>query len=296
MIYYCLFFRAFSFKKKSSSSTKKVEVPTKVISSNVLANRNVNVPKNGLVTKSPLTFPTKLERPQKSKINNYFPVSSKGTPDAISHTDNYATSGQNPFAVSAIKVTTASNNSGSQFTNGTQGHSSLDASLGFPMDDWDDFDDFETPVRAKNDSFSSEKPGKGSNPASSLCEEKTQFTEKLNHNASVTIPESSSSFANTNVDKSCIDTVGLEHSVDTAPGSPGPSFNHGLEECGLGDSPVRMTKKHCTRLKSVMSDSEEDNDVELKSFKETAGNKLFVVYLYFVLIFDHESTEFNKKF
>lgn len=264
-----------------------MEVPTKVISSNVLANRNVNVPKSSLVTKSPLTFPTKLERPQKSKINNYFPVSSKGKPDSISHTDNYATKGQNPFAVSAIKVTTASNNSDSQFTHGTQGHSSLDASLGFPMDDWDDFDDFETPVRSKNDSFSSEKTDKGGNPASSLCEEKTRFAEKLNHNASVIIPESSSSVANTNTvsrsDKSCVETVGLEHSVDTAPGSPGPSFNPDLEECGLGDFPVRTTKKRCTRLKSVMSDSEEDNGAELKSFKETAGNKLYVVYLCCIL-------------
>lgn len=247
------------------------------------------------MTKPPLTFPTKLERPQKTKINNYFPVSSKGKPDSISHTDNYATSGHNPSAVSAIKVTTASNDSGSQFTHDTHGHSSLDASLGFPIDDWDDFDDFETPVRVKNDSFSSEKPGKGSNPASSLCEEKIQFTEKLNHNASVTIPESSSSFTNTNdvtrSDKSCIETVGFKHSVDAAPGSPGHSFNHDLEECGLVDSPVRMTKKRCTRLKSVMSDSEDNNSVELKS----AGNKLFVVYLYFILIFDHESTEFNKN-
>lgn len=275
-----------------------MEVPTKVISSNVLANRNVNVPKNTLVTQSPLTFPTKLERPQKSKINNFFHVSSKGKPDSISHTDNYATPGQNPSVVPAVKVTTGSNNSGGQVTNVTQGHSSLDASLGFPMDDWDDFDDFETPVRAKNDSFSSEKTGKGRNPASSLCEEKTQLTEKLNHDASVTMPESSSSLANMNdvsrSDKSCIETVGLEHSVDTAPVSPGPSFNHDLEELGLQDSPVRVTRKRRTHLKSAMSDSEED--VELEPLKETAGNKLFVVCLYFILIFYHESTKFNTKF
>lgn len=281
-------FRAFSFKKKSSSGTNKVEVPTKVISSNVLVNRNVNVPKNSLVTKSPLTFSNKLERPQKTKINTFLSVSSKGNLDSISQTDNCAPSGQNPSAVSAMKVTTAPTNSNSQVTSGTRGNStSLDASLGFPMDDWDDFDDFETPAKAKDDSFNSEKPGKSTNPVSSPSEEKTRFTGKLNHDASLMTPELSSSFANKNglsrSDQSCIEIDGLEHSVDIAAVSPGPSFNQDPAEYGLGlDSPVRPTRRHRpAHLKSVLSDNEEDKDVKLESFKETAGNKLFVAAFVF---------------
>uniref|UniRef100_A0A8C2XBJ8 RecQ-like DNA helicase BLM n=1 Tax=Cyclopterus lumpus TaxID=8103 RepID=A0A8C2XBJ8_CYCLU len=162
---------AFSFKKKSSSGTTKVEVPNKVNSSNFLENRNVNVPQINLVTKSSLTFPNKLERPQISPIHNFFSASSKGKSDSISPEGNCA--GQTPSAVSAIKVTTAATKSDNQFTSGNGGNStSLDASLGFPMDDWDDLDDFETPV--KNDSFSSKISGKSTNPVSSFSEEKVQ--------------------------------------------------------------------------------------------------------------------------
>lgn len=264
----CLFFRAFSFKKKSSSGTTKVEVPTKVIRSNVLANRNVNVPNSSLVTESPLTFSNKLERPQKSKINNFFPVSSNGKSGSISPPDNCAP--------------TKSDN---QFTGGTWGNStSLDASLGFPMDGWDDLDDFETPVKAKNNSFSSEISGKSTNPVSLPCEEKTPFTGKLNHDAPLMTPEL---FENKNgLSKSeqlCMETDELEHSTDKAAVSPGPSLNQDPEECELEESPLKMTRRRPPApLKSVISDSEEDTDLELKPFKGSTGNKLMLQHLFFI--------------
>ncbi len=264
-----------------------MEVPAKVISSNVLANRNVNVPKASLVTKSPLTFSNKLERPQKSQINNFFPVSSKGKSDS-SPAGTCAPAGQPPSAVSAVKVTAAPTKSDDQFTSGTRGSSSLNASLGFPMDDWDDFDDFETPAKAKNDSFSSEISGKSTNPVSSPCEEKTQFTGKLNHDASLMRPGLSNSFANKNglsrSEQSCMETDELEHSVDEAAVSPGPSVNQDPADCEVKDTPVKMTRRRpSVHLTSVFSDSEEDSDVVLEPFKGMAGNKLFVAAFVFYL-------------
>lgn len=280
------FFRAFSFKKKSSSGTTKVEVPTKVISSNVLANRNVNVPKNSLVTKSPVTFSNKLEKPQKSKINAFFTVNSKGKLDSISTTDYCSPSDQFPSVVSAIKVTTAPTKSDSHFPSDTQGNStSLDASLGIPMDDWDDLDDFETPAKAKNDSVNSEKSGKCANPVSSPIEEKIQIAGKLNHDASLMTPQLSSSFANkhglSRSELSCMEMDRLEHS-DGAAISPGPSFNQDPAEYELQDSSVRSTRRrNPAHLRSVMSDSEEDKDVEFESFMEATGKKLFVAAFVF---------------
>ncbi|XP_031138787.1 Bloom syndrome protein homolog isoform X2 [Sander lucioperca] len=230
---------AFSFKKKSSGTTK-VEVPTK------------------------------LERPQKSQINNFFPVSSKGKSDSISPAGNCAPAGQTPSAVSAIKVT-APTKSDNQFTKDNGGNSaSLDASLGFPVDDWDDLDDFETPVKATNDSFSSEISGKSIKPVSSFSEEKTQF--------SLVTPELSNSFANKNdpsgSEKSCMETDELEYSVDKAAVSPGPSLNQ--EPAEFEVSPLKRTRRRPpppAYLKSVMSDSEEDNSDPFELFKGRTDDK-----------------------
>ncbi|XP_044048027.1 Bloom syndrome protein homolog isoform X2 [Siniperca chuatsi] len=229
---------AFSFKKKSSSGTTKVEVPTK------------------------------LERPQKSQINNFFSVSSKGKSDLISPAGNCAPAGHTPSAGSAIKVTTAAPKS-DQFSSGTRDNpTSLDVSLGFPMDDWDDFDDFETPAKAKNDSFSSEVSGKSSNPLSSPREEKIQLTGKLNHDASLMTPELSNRFANkyglSRSEQSRMETDELENSVYKAAVSPGPTLNQDPAQCELEDSPVKMTRR---RPPAHLSDSEEDNDVVLEPFK-----------------------------
>ncbi|XP_029290723.1 Bloom syndrome protein homolog isoform X2 [Cottoperca gobio] len=232
---------AFSFKKKSSSGITKVEVSTK------------------------------LERPQKSQINNFFPVSSKGKSDSISAAGNCAPAGQTPSTVSALKVTTAPTKSDNQFTNGNGGIStSLDASLGFPIDDWDDFDDFETPVKAKNDSFSSEISGKSANPVSSFSDGKRKF--------SLMTPQLSNSFSNKNglstSEPPHMETDELEHSVDKAAVSPGPSLNQDPAEIEFEDSPVQMTRRRFpAHLKSAISDSEEDNDDVLEPFKGMAGNK-----------------------
>ncbi|XP_071355526.1 recQ-like DNA helicase BLM isoform X2 [Trachinotus anak] len=261
---------AFSFKKKSSSGTTKVEVPTKVISSTVLADRNVNVPKNSLVTKSPLTFSNKLERPQKSKINNFLPVTSKGKSDSISPAGNCAPARQTS-AVSGIKVNTAPAVHDSQFTSGNGTSMNLDASLGFPMDDWDDFDDFETPAKVKNDSFSSEQ--NSSKPVSSSGEGKTEFTGDQ-----TMTPDLSNCFSDksglSRREKSCVKTEELEHNVSKAAVTPGPSFSQDSTEFLLDDYPIQMPRRRpLAHMKAVISDSEDDNNVASEPFEEKRDSK-----------------------
>ncbi|XP_042352588.1 Bloom syndrome protein homolog isoform X2 [Plectropomus leopardus] len=240
---------AFSFKKKSSSGTTKVEVLTK------------------------------LERPQKSQFNSFFPVSSKGTSDSISPAGNCAPAGQTPSAVSVTKVKTASTKSDNQFTSSNGDNStSLDTSLGFTLDDWDDFDDFETPVKAKNDSFSSEISGKSANPGSSFSEEKTQFAGKLNHDVSLITPELSTGFAKkkglSTSEQSCMKTDKREHTVNKTAASVGPSLNQDPAEFEHQDSPVRRPRRNLPApVTSVFSDSEEDNSDVIEPLKERTDNK-----------------------
>ncbi|XP_037306777.2 recQ-like DNA helicase BLM isoform X2 [Pungitius pungitius] len=250
---------AFSFKK-SSSTTPRVEAPTKVISANVLANSNVNVSKNNLVTQSRLTFPNKLERPQKSESSNFFSVSSKSKSDFISPAGNRAPAGQTPAAVSSIKVT-APTKSYNQFTSGNGSYSkSLDTSLGFPMDDWDDLDDFEIPV--KNDS------GMSTNQVSSFNEEGAQL--------SLMEPQLSNCNGNSlsKSEKSCMETATLEHRVCDATDSPGQCLNNEPADFEFEVSPLKTTRKRPPgHRRAVMSDSEEDNDVVLEPFKAKTDDK-----------------------
>ncbi|XP_026222195.1 Bloom syndrome protein homolog isoform X2 [Anabas testudineus] len=224
---------AFCFKKKSSSGTTKVEVKTK------------------------------LERPQKSKINNFFPVSSKGKLDTISPTGNHSP------VVSGFKVTTPLTKDNNSTTN-------LDASLGFPVDNWDDLDDFEAPAKAKNDSFSSETSGTSSKPVSSPCKEKSEFTEKVNHNTSIVTPELSNNTSNgfSRSERSYKETDELEFSVNTLAASPSPGLKQDPEEFDPENSPIQLTSRRLpAHLKSVMSDSEEESNIMAVQLEEKTVEK-----------------------
>ncbi|XP_069564802.1 recQ-like DNA helicase BLM isoform X1 [Brachyistius frenatus] len=248
---------AFSFKKKSPSGTTKAEVPTKVIRSSGLANGNVNVPKNSLVTKSPSTFSNKLERPQKSQIDdNFYRVSSKRESHSISPARNAPPAHQTPSAVSGVKVTPAATKPGSQSCSGSRlDSSSLDVFHGFPVDDWDDFDDFETPVKAKNDSFGSETSGKSSKSRSVPSEENWEVAD----GGSFVTPASSRK----NGEHSWMETEELECRVNRAPVSPAPGLTEGSAPF---DSPVEMTRSRPpAHLTSDMSNSE--------PLEETTDNK-----------------------
>lgn len=243
-----------------------MEVPTKV--TNVFKSRDVNVCKNNLVTKSPLTFSNKLERSQKSQIGTVYPINSKAKLDSINQISNCFPSGQ---IASTAKVSTATDKPDSHFSNRTQASStSLDASLGFPEDDWDDFDDFEIPVKGKNVSCNSEKCETSTDPVPSPSEEKSLCIGKGNNDVSVKAPEKKLSekaqaFAEVKL---------LEQSVQgVAEVSPGPGQDE--EDSLFGDSPVRPSRRRRTaQNKSVLSDSDDDNHDE--PLKEAEGNKLFM--------------------
>lgn len=247
-----VFFRAFSFKKKSTSGTTKVEYPAKVIGSSVLANRNVNIAENSLVTKPSLTFSNKLERPQKSKINNFFPVSSKCKSESFSPAGKLSSLCQTPSEKSDSKVGPAPNKPDSQGCNGSWiGSSSLDASE-FPMDDWDDFDDFETPVRSKNDSFGSDKSEKITKTSSSTDEEFPEFIGKQSS-------DEKSELGKLNDAQTCMKTDDMEERVAETV-LPGPDVFQELAEDEVQDSPVKRSRRRCPPpiVTSVLSDSDED--------------------------------------
>lgn len=213
------------------------------------------MPKNSLVTKSPLTFSNKLERPQKSKINSFFPVSSKGKSDSIT------AAGHTRSEVSGIKVTPP-----------TQ-RDNLDASLGFPLDDWDDFDDFETTAKTKNDSFSSDKSGNSAKPVSSPREDKSKLTANLNPDASLTTPDLSNCSDKNGPSRnkqSCVETD--EHSVSKAALSTGPGPSQDTDFL-LDDYDIKMPRRRpLAHLKPVVSDSEDEDKVVCDPAEENTGN------------------------
>lgn len=229
-----------------------MEYPSKVISSTVLANRNVNIAENSLVTKPSLTFSNKLERPQKSKIDNFFPVSSKCKSESFSPAGKLSSPCETQSDKSDNRVGPAPNKCDSQDCNGSwTGSSSRDASE-FPMDDWDDFEDFETPVRSKNDSFSSDKSGNITKPLSPVDEEFPEFTGKQSS-------DEKSELGKLNVAQTCMETDDMEERVDKTV-LPGPDVFQEPSEDEVQDSPVKRSRRRCPPplVTSVLSDSDED--------------------------------------
>ncbi|XP_036005793.1 Bloom syndrome protein homolog [Fundulus heteroclitus] len=259
---------AFLFKKKSSSGTTRVEYPTKVNSPNGLANRNVNVPTNSLVTKSPVTFSNKLERTQKSKINSFFPPSSKCTSDFTSPAGNSPSARESPPVEAGVRMTAAPAEPDNQPSCGGKGigSPSLDVSS-FPMDDWDDFEDFETPAKSKNDSICSEKSARVA-MAMSSSDEFPEFRGKKSPGPVRLQAESKKKSS----DQSCMET---EESRVGKTVSPEPSLAHEPSEQEVEDSPVKRTRRRCPppHVTSVLSDSDDEVAVASEPLKDKTGEK-----------------------
>ncbi|XP_024138132.1 Bloom syndrome protein homolog isoform X2 [Oryzias melastigma] len=228
----------FLFKKKSTSGTTKVE------------------------------YPAKLERTQKSKINSFFSVSSKCQSDSIIPAGNTFPACQTPSALSgnngATTQTKADNHSISE-TNVP----SFDASQ-FPLDDWDDFDDFETPVKTKNDSFSSGKITKPSSPG----EEFPEFTGKQSSNTAHVTPQLSIK----DDDQPRMETNELEQNVSSnSTVSPEPGLIQEPVEFEVEDSPVKVKKRRAfENLKSVLSDSEDDTNTVVGKTETKSESKKWI--------------------
>ena len=197
--------------------------------------------------------------------------------------------------MSGIKSTTAPTLHNRQLPRENSTSTSLDASLEFQLDDWDDIDDFETPVKGKNDSFNSEISGNSTKPVLPPNGGKNEFTTKLNLNDSVMTPDLGSSSSKkdglSRSEQSCLETKELEHSVDKTADSPGLSFYQDPEE--LFPDEIKMPRRrHRAHLKSVMSDSEDDNNVVSKPLKEGKGKMLFVA----AFVFYFHNWENRQKF
>lgn len=246
---------AFSFKKKSTSGTTKVEYPRKVTGTSVLANRNVNITENSLVTKPSLTFSNKLERPQKSQISSFFPVSSNCKSESFSPAGNSSSSCQTPSEKSDSKTSPAPCKPDSQVCCGSRIDSSRLNASGFPIDDWDDLDDFETAVRIKNDSFSSDKSVKITKLSSS-DEEFPKFTGKQYPDACL----EKSELSNGNNAQTSVETDKMENNVVKTTISPGPDVFQDAAEIEVEESPVKRSRRRCPPplITSVLSDSDED--------------------------------------
>lgn len=137
------------------------------------------------------------------------------------------------------------------------------------MDDWDDFDDFETPTKIKNDSVFPDTSGKIPKPLSSPKEEFLKFSGKEKNVAHLEVPESS----NKNGDLPCLETDKPKLSVDKTSVSPGPSLNEEPAQCEPVDSPVKSRRRHPPpHVTSVLSDSEDEISAITESCDGTTGN------------------------
>lgn len=257
-----------------------MEYLRKVIDSSVLANRNVNITENSLVTKPSLTFSNKLERPQKSQISSFFPVSSNCKSESFSPAGNSSSWCQTPSEKSDGKASPAPNKPDSPACSSRIDSSSLNAS-GFPIDDWDDLDDFETSVRIKNDSFSSDKSVKITKVSSS-DEELPNITGKQDPDTCLEISE----LSNWNNAQMCVETDKVEKNVDKKTVSPGPDVFEDSAKIEVEDSPVKRSRRRCPPLlvTSVLSDSDDDT-VDLSKPLEDKKSKRLSGLFCFELIF-----------
>uniref|UniRef100_A0A8C7F5S2 RecQ-like DNA helicase BLM n=1 Tax=Oncorhynchus kisutch TaxID=8019 RepID=A0A8C7F5S2_ONCKI len=260
----------FCFKKKSTSGITKVEVHTKVNSSNGLTNRSVNVPHDNAVIKPPLTFSTKPERPL-AKIN-FSSVNPKSKYEAISPVLTPFSGRKTIPAVSAAKISPALTNSDSLIT-GSNGSkpTGLDSSFGIPLDGWDDFDDFETPVKGKSTLPSPGISGRCAKvtPVSSVeqLDTNTHRSDKYVPLRALNTKTNSRHRNKCSLDGTEQCTLTMEDSQDasesasTAPRDNPIQDPAEWEHWEVEDSPIKMVRRRPSayQAKSVLSDSEDEN-------------------------------------
>ncbi|XP_056454234.1 recQ-like DNA helicase BLM isoform X1 [Gadus chalcogrammus] len=210
---------SFSFKKKSISGTTKVDVPFKLLQSNVLTKRSVNI-----------TSPTIPNKPEISNpnINSFFAVNTKTKVDSPNITARKLPSTVTQVIPDTPQDKPSSGNSSNQVD--------LAASFVFPEDDWDDFNDFETPVKVKSSLETSGRTDK-------KCSNKNDELKKTSHN-----------------DAECsIITAANGDRTKTSPKHNELRETNSPDLWGPEDSPVKMPQRRPkTGRTPVLSDDEED--------------------------------------
>ncbi|XP_017566608.1 Bloom syndrome protein homolog isoform X1 [Pygocentrus nattereri] len=249
---------AFCFKKTSTPGVGKAESPQKVIGANVLANRSVNVPRSCKVTKPPLTFPNKPERaPPKF---NFLTAPSKTKPQTINPLANpFAVSKSTPIQSSVKPDNTPTDANGDKVVK-TAG---CDDSFAIPVDDWDDFDDFETPIKGKALSQSPQIPVKKT-PGT----DKDVFASaKIAHTTEIGSLPVGPSFG--------VSGEALEITAETSGANQHDALS-GHEAGEPDDSPIKPTKRRLPGVqhKLLLSDSEDESIADLFKPKDKADENL----------------------
>ncbi|CAB1323192.1 unnamed protein product [Coregonus sp. 'balchen'] len=230
---------------------------------------SANVPHDNAVTKPPLMFSTKPERPL-AKIN-FSSVNPKSKYEAINPVLNpFSVRKTNP-AVSATKISPALTKSDSLIT-GSNGSkpTGLDSSFGIPLDGWDDFDDFETPVKGKSTLPS---PGISGRSAKVTSVSSVEQLDTNTHGSDKDVPlralntkinsrhRNKCSLAGTEQCTLTIeDSQDALESANTAPrDSPIQDPAH-WKDWEVEDSPIKMVRRRppAAQAKSVLSDSDTD--------------------------------------
>uniref|UniRef100_A0A4W4GFF0 RecQ-like DNA helicase BLM n=1 Tax=Electrophorus electricus TaxID=8005 RepID=A0A4W4GFF0_ELEEL len=237
---------AFLFKKKSTPGINKTEVPQKVTGTNVFASRSVNVPRSCEITKTPLKFPCKPERPP-PKFNFTAPSKTK-TQTTNPLTNPFAVSKHTP-AQSVQSLPEPDNIPADPNGDKTLGLVGADNSFGVHLDDWDDFDDFETPIKGR---AASQSPGtlvKKSSGQDKEISPKTDADKGANtiKNGALPIVQD-------------IATSGIQQITTENPLAEQYHAHAGPAGGEPDDSPIKTTKRRLTslQLKPLLSDSEDE--------------------------------------
>ncbi|KAI4905292.1 hypothetical protein NFI96_022712 [Prochilodus magdalenae] len=255
----------FCFKKKSTSGVSKAEVPQKVICANVFANRSVNVPRSCEVTKPPLTFPNKPERaPPKF---NFFTAPNKTKPQTINPLANpFAVSKSTP-APSVIEASAKPDPFTPTDTNGDKVVKTVvDNSFTIPVDDWDDFDDFETPVK-----------GKAPSQSPQISVKKTSEPGK---DVSLVVASAKSAETTENGSLPVGPSFGFSGESQEITAESSGEEQHdaliGAKAGELDDSPIKTTKRRLSGIqrKPLLSDSEDESIADIVKPKDRTDENI----------------------
>ena len=226
------FHRSFSFKKKSISGTTKVDVPFKLLQSNVLTKRSVNI-----------TSPTIPNKPEISNpnINSFFAVNTKTKVDSPNITARKLPSTVTQVIPDTPQDKPSSGNRSNQVD--------LAASFVFPEDDWDDFNDFETPVKVKSSLETSGRTEK-------KCSNKNDELKKTSHN-----------------DAECsIITAAIGDRTKTSPKHNELRETNSPDLWGPEDSPVKMPQRRPKTGRTLVLSDDEEDAAGVTPVQEVTGN------------------------
>ncbi len=233
-------FRGFCFKKKSSSGVSKVEVPQKVTGANVFANRSVNIPRSCEVTKTPVTFSQKPERAA-PKVN-FFAAPSRPKTNTVNPLVNPFAVNKTPPVQSTIKDLSKS---AALPKDQTVSETKCDISQ-LSFNEWDDLDDFETPVKARVAS-----------PLTKTSTKKLSVSDQsTSPNSSCTISDETTLNGGSQVTETITapkDVLSAANRVSIKPAEREPE-----------DSPIKKSKRHkkSFQQKALLSDTEDEEIID----------------------------------